>query len=100
MTGSSKDSSTIASAIPKYEALELQNRFAEKIYALAEDGLERARLRAEAQSIYVNAFVPPSLPQEAEYPERVWTSVSIMFVLVVLWGIGAMVLAVVEDHRV
>ena len=100
LTGSSKDGSTIASAIPKYESLELQNRFAEKVYALAEDGLERARLRAEAQSIYVNAFVPPSLPQEAEYPERIWNSVSIMLVLLVLWGIGAMVLAVVEDHRV
>ncbi len=100
MTGAAGENATVASLMPKYELLELQNRFAEKIYSLAQDGLERARLRAEAQTIYVNAFVPPSLPEDSEYPQRFYTILSIAFVLSVLWGIGAMIFAVVEDHRI
>jgi len=100
LTGAASEADTIASLMPKFESLELQNRFAEKIYSLAQDGLERARLRAEAQTIYVNAFVPPSLPEEAEYPQRFYTILSIALVLSVLWGIAAMIFAVVEDHRI
>jgi capsular polysaccharide transport system permease protein len=100
LTGVASETDTLASLMPKFESLELQNRFAEKIYSLAQDGLERARLRAEAQAIYVNAFVPASLPEEAEYPQRTYTILSIAFVLSVLWGIGAMIFAIVEDHRI
>jgi capsular polysaccharide transport system permease protein len=91
---------SLASLIPKFEQLELHNRFAEKIYTLAGEGLERARLRAEAQSIYVTVFVPPALPQEAKFPERIQLSLVIAIGLCVLWGIGALTGAVIEDHRV
>jgi capsular polysaccharide transport system permease protein len=77
----------------------VRNTFAEKLYGLAADGLERARLRAEAQTIYLNVFVPPGIPQEATYPERVASSVLIALGLLVLWGIGALTAALVEDHK-
>ncbi len=71
LTSQSKDPKALANLLPKYEELLMRNTFADKLYALAADGLERARLRAEAQTIYVNVFVPPALPQEALFPERV-----------------------------
>lgn len=91
---------TIAGLLPKYEELQLQNQFAEKLYSFAQESLERARQRAEAQSIYVNVFVPPALPQESRFPERVSVSIIVGISLLVLWGIGALTGAVIEDHRV
>ena len=100
LTGAGQLNSTIASVIPKYEELVVRSEFAQKMYELAGEGLERARLRAEAQGIFIEAFVPPALPEDAEYPKRFWAALAIWAVLTILWGIGAMTVAVVEDHRV
>jgi capsular polysaccharide transport system permease protein len=99
LTGKSPEETTIAASLTKFEALELQRIFAEKLYGLAEDGLERARLKAEQQNIYVTVFVPPALPQDAKYPERYSLSALIPIGLLVVWGIFALMAAAVEDHR-
>ena len=77
----------------------MRNTFAAKLYGLAADGLERARLRAEAQAIYINVFVPPARPQEAQFPERFASSALIALALLIVWGIVALVAATVEDHK-
>ncbi len=99
LTSHSKDPSALANLLPRYEELLVRNTFAEKLYGLAADGLERARLRAEAQTIYINVFVPPALPQDALYPLRFASPVLIALALLVLWGIGALVAALVADHK-
>ena len=99
LTSRSADPAALANLLPEYEALLLRNTFAEKLYGLAADGLERARLRAEAQTIYLDVFVPPAIPQEALYPERVASSVLMAVALLVLWGIGALTAALIEDHK-
>ena len=43
--------------------------------------------------------MPPSLPQEARFPERLAFSFIIPIGLLVLWGIFALIGAAVEDHR-
>jgi capsular polysaccharide transport system permease protein len=98
LTGKSPEEATIAAQLTKFEALELQRIFAEKLYGLAEDGLERARLKAEQQNIYVTVFVPPALPQDAKYPERYSLSALIPIGLLIVWGIFALMAAAVEDH--
>lgn len=99
LTSQSADPNAIANLLPKYEELLVRNTFAEKLYGLAADGLERARLRAAAQTIYINVFVPPALPQDALFPERFSSPALIALVLFVLWGIGALTAALIEDHR-
>jgi capsular polysaccharide transport system permease protein len=99
LTSQSKDPKALANLLPKYEELLVRNTFATKLYGLAADGLERARLRAEAQTIYINVFVPPELPQEAQFPERFISSLLITVGLVIIWGIVALVAALVEDHK-
>jgi capsular polysaccharide transport system permease protein len=99
LTGKSPEEATISASLTKFEALELQRTFAEKLYGLAEDGLERARLKAEQQNIYVTVFVPPALPQDAKYPERYSLSALIPIGLLIVWGIFALMGAAVEDHR-
>jgi capsular polysaccharide transport system permease protein len=100
LAGNTVEGRTISNALVKFEELELQRTFAEKLYTMAQDGLERARVRAEQQNLYISVFVPPSLPQEPKFPERLAFSFIIPIGLLVLWGIFALIGATVEDHRI
>lgn len=99
LTNRSGDTRSVSASLVKFEELELRRVFAEKMYSLAQEALERARLRAEQQAIYVSVFVPPYLPQEAQYPERYSLSVIIFVGLLLTWGVGALMVAAVEDHQ-
>jgi capsular polysaccharide transport system permease protein len=90
----------VAASLREFEDLE-RNRFvADKLLTIAEESLNRARKRAERQNLYVMVFVPPELPSLAEYPERFAYSILLPVAFLVLWGIGALLFAAVEDHRV
>ena len=99
LTDGDAGAKTVSSVISRFEELEINRMFAEKIYESARDGLERAREKAEAQNIYVTVFVPPALPQEAEFPQRVSLSLLTPIGLMMLWGLFALIAASVEDHR-
>jgi capsular polysaccharide transport system permease protein len=99
LTGNSAQGRTIAASLGTFEQLELNRMFAEKLYTMAQDALERARLRAEQQNIFVSTFVPPSVPQEAKYPQRLSLSLLIPIGLAMVWGIVALIGASIEDHR-
>jgi capsular polysaccharide transport system permease protein len=100
LTGNSAEGRSVADSLVKFEQLELKRIFAEKLYTMAQDALERARARAEQQNIYLSVFVQPSLPQDASYPERLSFSLLIPMGLLVVWGILALIAAAVEDHRI
>ena len=99
LTNTNGDTNTLAASLAKFEQLDLKRQFAEKLYSLAEADLDRARLRAARQSVYLTVFVPPSLPEESRYPRRMAFSILIFLALTFIWSIGAMIFASVEDHR-
>jgi capsular polysaccharide transport system permease protein len=99
LTGNSPEGHAISASLATFEELELKRMFSKKLYAMAQGALERAKLTAEEQNIYVTTFVPPSLPQEAEYPERLSLCLIMLFGFLILWGILAMLAASIEDHR-
>ena len=94
----SEQAKTVASALVKFEELEVQRLFAEKLHGLAQSGLERARARAEQQQVYLTVFAPPYLPEEARYPKRLMMSLIILLLLGIVWSIFALVAAAIEDH--
>lgn len=99
LAGDSQKARNLAAALVKFEELEVKRQFAESVYSFARDGLERARIAAERQTIYVTVFVPPALPEEVSYPLRLTFSTLIAIGLAVAWGTGAMICASVMDHR-
>jgi capsular polysaccharide transport system permease protein len=99
LTSTQGDKNTLAASIAKFEELELQRQFAEKLYTLAQADLDRARQRAARQSVYLTVFVPPSLPEESRYPRRAAYPILIFIGLTILWSIVVMTIASVEDHR-
>jgi capsular polysaccharide transport system permease protein len=99
LTGTSPEGRTVAASLVKFEELELKRVFAEKLYSIAQDALERARMKAERQNIYISVFAPPFLPEDAKYPQRASLSILIPIGLLVVWGILALTAAAIEDHR-
>ena len=99
LTGTENSGQTVAASLAKFEELEIQRMFAERLYALAQTDLDRAQMRANRQSVYLSVFVPPSLPEESRYPRRIAFPVLIFVGLGVIWSIVMMIIASVEDHR-
>jgi len=100
LTGDSPEIRNVAAKLARFEELEVQRQFAERLYTMAQDGLERARMTAERQAVYLTVFVPPSLPEYSLYPRRVAFSILAPLALLVLWSIVALIWASVEDHRI
>jgi capsular polysaccharide transport system permease protein len=99
LTTTSPQGKAISASLGRFEELELQRVFGEKLYTMAQDALERSRLKAERQNIYLATFVPPALPEEAKYPERLALSGLIPVGLLIVWGIFALIGAAINDHR-
>ena len=100
LTSAADDKGTVAASIAEFESLEIRRIFAEKLYTLAQEALERARQRAGRQMVYISVFAPALTPEEPQYPERGSLSAIIFVSLLAVWGIGAMTAATVADHMI
>ena len=68
-----------------------------------EDCRDRADCLVGYQDVYgieVVVFVPPTLPMEATFPRRLAYSIIFPLAFLVLWGIGALTAAAIQDHRI
>jgi capsular polysaccharide transport system permease protein len=81
-----------------YERLESERSFAEKAYQHALEALDRARLNADRQQVYIAGFVQPSLPEEALYPRRLRAVGIVVFLCCAVWLIGAFIVQTVREH--
>lgn len=99
LAGKDQSSKNLAAALARFEELEVKRQFAEAMYSFARDGLDRARIAAERQTIYVTVFVPPAMPEEVSYPLRLTFSALIVIGLTIAWATCAMICASIMDHR-
>jgi len=81
-----------------YEELETERRFAENAYQHALEALDQSRREAERQQVYLAAFVPPRLPDEALYPRRARSLAIVFLVAIAVWSIGGLGARSVRDH--
>ncbi|MBV8776266.1 MAG: hypothetical protein JO258_03625, partial [Alphaproteobacteria bacterium] len=88
----------LSQTLGSYEPLDAERRFAEAAYQHALQGLDRARENADRQHVYIESFVPPSLPQTALYPRR-WRDVgAVALVALAVWAIGLLALQSIREH--
>jgi capsular polysaccharide transport system permease protein len=81
-----------------YEALDAERKFAEAAYQHALEALDRARDNADRQHIYIESFVPPSLPEASLYPRR-WRSLgTVALIAFAVWAIGGLAVQSIRDH--
>lgn len=89
---------TLANSMTRFAMLDLERQIAERLYAGAVATLELARLTAERKQMYLNTFVAPTLPQEAQYPRRMLTIFVICISALALWGMIVGLASVVRNH--
>ena len=91
-------SQALSRIMGSYEQLESERSFAESAYRHALEALDRARMNADRQHVYIADFVQPRLPEKALYPRRL-RSLGIVFVIAfATWAIGCLTLRSVRDH--
>jgi capsular polysaccharide transport system permease protein len=81
-----------------YEQLESERAFAENTYQHALQALDRSRINADRQQVYLATFVQPTLPEEALYPRRLQSFAVASGVAFVVWMIGGFILQSIRDH--
>lgn len=78
--------------------IELEQTLAEKQFAASVKTLEQVQFLSKQQLIYLDPFLAPTLPEEAEYPRRaLWIS-CILVGSLLLWGITLGLLSVLRTR--
>jgi capsular polysaccharide transport system permease protein len=97
-TVSAEGDSTLAGAMMKFDALEVEQKADEQLYTNAATALEHARTAAEFKMIYLKVYVSPSLPEESEYPDRGLDIVLTIVSSLALWGFIVAIGAAVRNN--
>lgn len=85
--------------IAEFESLTVDLQFAEETYRAALAGVDVARANASRLPLYLAAYITPTLPQTAEYPQRFILSGSMALFLLLLWSIGVLIYYSVCDRN-
>jgi capsular polysaccharide transport system permease protein len=91
-------SQALSRVMGSYEQLESERTFAENTYQHALQALDRSRINADRQQVYLATFVQPTLPEEALYPRRLKSFAVASGVAFVVWMIGGFILQSIRDH--
>lgn len=93
------DGEQLSDVVGQFEGLMVDRHFAEQTYTAALAAYDLARAEAQRQSRYLAAFVQPTLPTKAEYPERIKLLIIVSGFLLLIWMIGALVFYSLRDRR-
>ena len=89
---------TLSKLMIRFSELNLEREIAEKLYAGSIASMEIARINSERKRMYLNAFVMPSLPEEARYPRRALMIFFTALGSLALWaGLGGTI-ALIRNH--
>ena len=100
LTSQSGDEKAASRVLSRFEGLELEREFAEKIYVIAQAAFERARVEADRQQLYLVTFVQPALAERAIYPRRIADTAVVGVSVLAVWSILVLLVAAVRDHDV
>jgi capsular polysaccharide transport system permease protein len=90
--------SALSGKMTKFAELDLNERIAEKRYALSVATVEAARMMSERKMLYLHEIVAPAVPQDAEYPKR-WLDVGMTFLAsLIAWAVTVGAMNFVRNH--
>jgi capsular polysaccharide transport system permease protein len=91
-------SEALSRVMGSYEQLESERTFAENTYQHALQALDRSRINADRQQVYLATFVRPTLAEEALYPRRLQALGVVFLIAIVIWAIGGVAVQSIRDH--
>ena len=83
----------------RYQELLAELEFLSDAYVGALTALETARIESTRKLKSLVLVESPALPQSAEYPRRIYTLFALLMGLTLLYGIGRLIVATIEDHQ-
>ncbi|MXN67188.1 RkpR, polysaccharide export protein [Stappia sp. GBMRC 2046] len=90
---------SISNRLASYEELEVEREFAQKAYTAALAGLENARAEADSKQIYLAVSLHPSLSEDAQYPYRLLSSLTVFLLLFGVWLVCVLTFYNFRDRR-
>ncbi len=99
LASNTPDRRVLASQIAGYERLQLELKFSEKLYEVAENAFTRAQLEMRKQQLFLVTIVRPTMPEDALYPRPVRDTLLLFVWLAILWSVSALIFAGIRDHR-
>ncbi len=91
--------SSYAALVSEYEGLKLAEDFAQQTYVQALANLDIAQATAQRSSRYLAIYMPPTLAEKAEYPERLTWSLVVAGMAFLIWSVLALTFYAVRDRR-
>lgn len=85
--------------IGEFESLSVDQEFAEETYRASLTALDAARANASRQSLYLAAYVRPTLAQSSEFPQRGMISLLVGLFLFLGWGTLTLIYYSIRDRR-
>ncbi len=89
---------TLADSMSRLGNLETMEKLAQQRYATAAVQFENARIDTESQHAFLVDVAPPSLPQKALYPRRLWGWFIVVFPSFILWSLLTGLAYLVRDN--
>jgi capsular polysaccharide transport system permease protein len=93
------DNVGVGELLAKYSNYKIDVEFALQAYASSQISLEKSRIEAYRQIKYLVSVESPILPEDAKYPEKLYNLMLILVVLLLLFGIGRIIAATVNELR-
>ena len=88
----------LSALVSEFQSLTLEEEFAQKQLTSAMASLETARVQADAQSLYIEAFQQPVLADESLYPRPFFFTFIFMITALLLLGLVSLIIAAVREH--
>ncbi len=83
----------------RYRSLTIDATIAEEAYKFAVSSVETARIEASKKLRSLVTVVSPNTPVIAIYPARIYNLITLLIVLLLLYGIARFVIATIQDYR-
>jgi capsular polysaccharide transport system permease protein len=98
-TGTGQRSDRLGALTIEFQALQSKAEFALDTYKLALAAVENARIDTTRKIKSLVVIEPPTLPQTAEYPRRLYNLASLLIGCVLLYGVARLVIATIREHQ-
>jgi capsular polysaccharide transport system permease protein len=90
---------TLNSEVARFEEVKLELDFATEAYKSAVTSLEASRIEASKKLKRLAVIAAPTLADDAQYPDRIRSLVTVLAILLIGFGIFRLSVAFVRDHR-
>ena len=98
-TTSSQSGDRLGPLNVEFSNLQLQAAFAEDAYKSANAALEAARIEAARKLKSLVIVEPPSTPETAEYPARLYNLLTLLALCIIVYSVVRLTVAAIQEHQ-